>query len=138
MKRGGGASANAAAAPSTKNYSASLSFGDATGLQSVTVPVGVSSDVLFMDFRKPGVRIWVPMDQAPRRVTYLMRASGDASALSGEVRASIAATAPSIPIENMETFAQGVTRARSSDDVIIAVLVVRPQGIMGEWRQDRA
>jgi len=85
--------------------------------------VGVSSDVLFMDFRKPGVRIWVPMDQAPRRVTYLMRASGDASALSGEVRASIAATAPSIPIENMETFAQGVTRARSSDDVIIAVLV---------------
>jgi putative ABC transport system permease protein len=76
-----------------------------------------------MDFRKPGVRIWVPLDQPPRRVTYLLRADDDAAALSTDVRAVIAATAPAIPIENLETFAQGIARARSSDDVIIAVLV---------------
>jgi hypothetical protein len=43
----------ASAAPSTKNYSASLSFGDATGVQSVTVPVGVSSDVRLLITNQP-------------------------------------------------------------------------------------
>jgi hypothetical protein len=43
----------ASAAPSTKNYSASLSFGDATGVQSVTVPVGVSSDVRLLITNRP-------------------------------------------------------------------------------------
>jgi predicted lysophospholipase L1 biosynthesis ABC-type transport system permease subunit len=84
--------------------------------------VGVSSDVLFMDFSRPAVRIWVAMEQPPRRVTYLVRASGDAANLTGDVRAAIATAAPSIPIEGMETYAQGFARARSSDDVIIAVL----------------
>jgi hypothetical protein len=35
----------ASAAPTTKNYSASLAFGGATGVQSVTVPSGMTSDV---------------------------------------------------------------------------------------------
>jgi hypothetical protein len=35
----------ASAAPTTKNYSASLAFGGATGVQTVTVPSGRSSDV---------------------------------------------------------------------------------------------
>jgi hypothetical protein len=38
----------ASAAPSTKNYSASLSLGGATGVQKVFVPGGVSSDVLLV------------------------------------------------------------------------------------------
>lgn len=84
--------------------------------------VGVSSDVLFMDFTRPAVRIWAPMEQTPRRVTYLVRTAGDAAGLFSGVRSSIAAVAPSIPIEGMETYAQGFARARSSDDVIIAVL----------------
>ena len=84
--------------------------------------VGVSSDVLYMDFTRPAVRIWVPMEQPPRRVTYLLRASGDAAGLSSDVRRAIATVAPSIPIEGMETYAQGFARARSSDDVISAVL----------------
>ncbi len=84
--------------------------------------IGVSSDVLFMDFTRPAVRIWVPMERPPRRVTYLVRASGDAAALSSDVRAAIASVAPSIPIEGMETYEQGFARARSSDDVIVAVL----------------
>jgi predicted permease len=83
---------------------------------------GVSSDVLFMDFTKPGVRVWVPMAQPPRRVTYLLRTVGDAALISGAARASIAASAPAIPIEGMETYAQGFKRARSSDDIIIGVL----------------
>jgi predicted permease len=84
--------------------------------------VGVSNDVLFMDFSRPAVRIWVAMEQPPRRVTYLVRSSGDAAGLSSDVRAAIAATAPSIPIEGMETYTQGFARARSSDDVIVAML----------------
>jgi hypothetical protein len=46
----------ASAAPSTKNYSASLSFGDSTGVQSVTVPVGVSSDVRLLITNRPDSR----------------------------------------------------------------------------------
>lgn len=84
--------------------------------------IGVSSDVLSMDFQKPGIRIWVAMDQPPRRVTYLVRAPGAAAAIAAEVRASIAATVPAIPVEGLETYAQGFARARSSDDVIVAVL----------------
>lgn len=84
--------------------------------------IGVSSDVLFMDFTRPAVRLWVAMEQPPRRVTYLVRSTGDAAALMSAVRSAIAATAPAIPIEGLETFAQGFARARSSDDVIIAVL----------------
>jgi hypothetical protein len=38
----------ASAAPTTKNYSASLSFGGATGARSVSVPSGGSSDVLLV------------------------------------------------------------------------------------------
>jgi putative ABC transport system permease protein len=84
--------------------------------------IGVSSDVVAMDFSRPAVRIWVAMEQPPRRVTYLLRAAGDAAGLVADVRTSIAATAPAIPVENLETYTQGFARARSSDDVIVAVL----------------
>jgi putative ABC transport system permease protein len=94
----------------------------AGGTQRKARVIGVSSDVLSMDFSRPAVRIWTPMDQPPRRVSYLVRTVGDAAGISGPVRTTIAEVAPAIPIENMETYAQGFARARSSDDVIIAVL----------------
>lgn len=99
----------------------SVSYSIGANRHSVRV-IGVSSDVLFMDFTRPGVRIWVAMAQPPRRVTYLLRSVGDAAAIMGAVRTAMAATVPAIPIEGMETFSQGFARARSSDDVIIAVL----------------
>ena len=98
----------------------SFSYQSGTTTQTARI-VGVSSDVT-MDFTRPAVRIWLPMAQPPRRVTYLLRAAGDAAGVVPGVRGSIAATAPAIPIENMETLVQGFARARSSDDVIIGVL----------------
>jgi putative ABC transport system permease protein len=94
------------------------------GSSTVTAQViGVSNDVISGQFEHGSPpRVWIAMSEAPRRLTFILKATDDAAALSGDVRAVVARTAPAVPIEYLETFDAGLRRARSSDYMIIGLL----------------
>lgn len=84
--------------------------------------IGVSTDVANTDRTASAPpRIWVPMAAATRRMTFIIE-SRDPSALASEVRRVVAAVAPAVPIEYLQTFADAMAQAESSDYVIIATL----------------
>ncbi|OFW41868.1 MAG: hypothetical protein A3J29_01105, partial [Acidobacteria bacterium RIFCSPLOWO2_12_FULL_67_14b] len=85
--------------------------------------VGIVSDVVGGD-RTQAVppRIWLPLDPAARRLWFVVRAAGDPAALVGGVRTIVAATAPAVPVDTLQTFDAELRRAASSDYVIIGVL----------------
>ncbi|HYE88449.1 MAG TPA: ABC transporter permease [Vicinamibacterales bacterium] len=84
--------------------------------------VGVVSNVANPDRTQlPPPRVWVPLDAATRRFTYLLRAAQPA-ALIPEVRSVIAAHAATVPLESLRTFDEALSRAASSDYAVIGVL----------------
>ncbi len=83
--------------------------------------VGVSSDVANTnrtDAAPP--RVWVPLAER-RRVTFILEAE-EPAALAAGVRALVAANAPTLPIDFLETFSESMRRAESSDYVVIGLL----------------
>jgi predicted lysophospholipase L1 biosynthesis ABC-type transport system permease subunit len=90
--------------------------------QSVYQIVGVSTDVANTDRMSPAPpRIWTPMPQRTRRMTFIVEAR-DPGTLAGQIRSIAAAVAPSVPIENLETFKEAMRLAEASDYAIIATL----------------
>jgi putative ABC transport system permease protein len=84
--------------------------------------IGVSEDVGNTDrTAAPPPRIWIPMPPATRRMTFIVEAHEPATLASG-VRAVIASVAPSVAVENLQTFPDAITRAEASDYVIILTL----------------
>jgi putative ABC transport system permease protein len=67
-------------------------------------------------------RIWIPLEPETRYVSFVIRANGDPAALISGVRSAVAATAPAVPVEYLQTFDDELRRAASSDYVIIGLL----------------
>ena len=83
---------------------------------------GVSEDVANTDRTSAAPpRIWIPMPEQARRVTFIVEGQ-DPAALASGARAVVAAVAPSVPVENLQTFPDAMTRAEASDYVIILTL----------------
>jgi ABC-type antimicrobial peptide transport system permease subunit len=61
------------------------------------------------------------MPERARRVTFIVEGQ-DPAALASGARAVVAAVAPSVPVENLQTFPDAMTRAEASDYVIILTL----------------
>jgi putative ABC transport system permease protein len=84
--------------------------------------VGVTSDIANTDRAQlPPPRLFVPLDPAERRVSYLVRSSNPASLVS-VVRGVIASHAAAIPIDFLLTFDDQLAQEASSDYVIIGML----------------
>ena len=84
--------------------------------------VGVVNDIANTDRTElPPPRVWVPLDANTRRFTYLLRSANPAS-LPPSVRTVIAANAPAVPIEYLQTFDDALAQAASSDYMIIGML----------------
>ena len=98
-----------------------LSFQSAQSRQSYQV-VGISTDVAHTDraLQAPP-RVWIPMPPQTRRMTFIIDGR-DPAALAGNVRTVAASVAPSLPIENLQTFPEALARAEASDYAIIATL----------------
>jgi putative ABC transport system permease protein len=85
--------------------------------------IGVSSDVANTDRTEaPPARVWVPIDESSRTFTYVLRTTGDAGALAGQVRGVVATHAPAVPIERLATFDAALAQAASSDYAVIGML----------------
>lgn len=91
--------------------------------ESVTARViGVSSDVANTDRTSaPPGRVWLPATERSRRFAFVIRGRNPVT-LAPAVRRTVAATAPAIPIEYLETFDESLRRAASSDYAIIGSL----------------
>jgi len=84
--------------------------------------VGVTNDVANTNRTEAAPpRVWVPLDNTRRRVTYILEA-GDPATLGPGVRSLVAATAPTLPIDFLDTFQESMRRAESSDYVVIGLL----------------
>jgi predicted permease len=98
-----------------------LSFRAGEARQSYQV-VGVSTDVAHTDRTSPPPpRVWIPMPPQTRRMTFIIEGP-DPGSLAGHVRTVAASVAPSLPVENLQTFTEAVSRAEASDYTIIATL----------------
>lgn len=85
--------------------------------------IGVSGDVRSGDLVSDAPpRIWMPLDRSTRRMAFLVKARSNPEYLAPAIRAAAAAAAPSVPIEDLETFADAVVRARASDVVVVGML----------------
>jgi ABC-type antimicrobial peptide transport system permease subunit len=99
--------------------SLTLSRGDTTVTARV---IGVTSDVANTDRTEiPPARVWMPLDLQARRFSYVVRAA-DPAALASQVRSVVAAQAPVVPIDYLETFDAALAEAASSDVVVIGML----------------
>ena len=67
-------------------------------------------------------RMWTSLRESTRRITFIVRAEGDPSALTSGIRAAVVQTAPVVPLESLETLDEALRIAASSDYVIIGVL----------------
>lgn len=84
--------------------------------------IGVSNDIANTNRTETAPpRIWVPLADTRRRVTFIIEA-GDPAALTPGVRSLVAANAPTLPIDFLETFPESMRRAESSDYVVIGLL----------------
>ena len=92
-----------------------------SGAQTVRV-VGVVSDVAGGNLRAMPSRIWIPLDPATRRLSFVVKTAGDPAALTSLVRTVVAKTAPAAPIDSLQTFDAGLRREASADYVIIGML----------------
>lgn len=83
---------------------------------------GVSEDVANTDrTAAPPPRIWIPMPPSTRRMTFIVEGQEPATLTSG-VRTVVAAVAPTVAVENLQTMPEAMTRAEASDYVIIMTL----------------
>jgi putative ABC transport system permease protein len=84
--------------------------------------IGVTNDLAHTDRSEaPPPRVFVPLDPSARRVTLFVRSAAPAS-LMPHVRAAVAAQAPAVPIEYLQTFDEALEQEASSDWVIVLVL----------------
>jgi putative ABC transport system permease protein len=93
------------------------------GEASVHRVVGIVNDVVTgdpTDWIRP--RVWLPLAETARRVTYVVRAKRDPAALTSDVRGLVARTTPAVPIERLSTLPAALEQAASSDYVIVEVL----------------
>jgi predicted permease len=85
--------------------------------------VGVSSDVLAGDRTSgPLARVWIPLERDVRRHAVVVKRRGPIADLTTGIRSVVAAAAPSVPIESLDTYDRALDDAASSDVVIIGVL----------------
>jgi predicted permease len=85
--------------------------------------VGVASDVVSGDVTAwLPARVWIPLEDTTRRLTFVASVQGDPSSVTSGVRAVVASTAPAVPIESLLTLDEALRRAASSDYVIVGVL----------------
>jgi predicted permease len=83
--------------------------------------VGVVSDVLSNDIeRGPVPRVWTGLDDM-RRAAVMITTQGDGRALANSVRLEMAALAPMLPLEGLETIEAAFARFRASDEAVIAI-----------------
>lgn len=86
--------------------------------------VGVVSDIVAGNRTQAmPPRIWVPLESATRQLSFVVKSNGDPGELASVVRTVAAKTAPSVPVEFLQTFDAALQRAASSDYALIAVLV---------------
>jgi hypothetical protein len=98
-----------------------LSF-QAGDTRAVYQVVGVSTDVANTDRTEAAPpRVWIPMQPSTRRMTFIIEGR-DPAALAGGVRTVAASVAPTVPVENLQTFSEAIRLAEASDYVIIGVL----------------
>lgn len=84
--------------------------------------IGVSNDVANTDRTSaPPARVWLPLADRARRVTYVIRADRPGE-LSPAIRSAIAQTAAAIPIEDLMTLDEMLRLAASSDYAVIGTL----------------
>ena len=84
--------------------------------------VGVSGDVANTDRTAAAPpRVWVPLPALTRRMTFVVDGQ-DPAALTRGIRTVAAATAASVPVENLATFSEALRRAEASDYAIIGTL----------------
>jgi putative ABC transport system permease protein len=84
--------------------------------------IGVVSDVANTNRTQAApARVWTPITGETRRFAYLVRGV-DPGALADPVRRVVAAEAPAIPIEYLQTFDAALADAASSDYVVIGML----------------
>jgi predicted permease len=94
----------------------------ASGLPALEV-VGVVNDVISgegTEVRRP--RIWLPLDDNTRRLSFIVSTHGDPSAVASSIRSVVATTAPAVPLEGLQTMDDALRKAASSDYVIIGML----------------
>jgi len=97
----------------------SLTHGEQTVAGRV---IGVSSDLAHTDrSQPPPPRVFVPLDPAARRFAFLVRSSAPATLITS-VRTVVAAEAPAVPIDDLQTFTDALQQESSSDYVIVYVL----------------
>jgi ABC-type antimicrobial peptide transport system permease subunit len=85
--------------------------------------VGVVNDVAsgdVMDWMRP--RVWLPIADTARRVTFVVRTTREPAVLIRDIRGVIARTTPAIPIETLNSLPAELERAASSDYVVVQVL----------------
>jgi ABC-type antimicrobial peptide transport system permease subunit len=93
-----------------------------SGRPSLSI-IGVVSDVANTDpTAMVPPRLWTPLADDTRRLTFAVKTRGDAAALSTGVRTVVARTAPAVPLEGLQTLDQAFHDAASSDYVIIGML----------------
>ncbi len=84
--------------------------------------IGVSEDVANTDRTSaPPPRIWIPLPPSSRRMTFIVEGQ-DPAALASGVRTVVAAVAPSVAVENLQTLPDAIARAEASDYAIIVTL----------------
>jgi len=84
---------------------------------------GVVNDVVASDRTTvTPPRVWMPLDPTARSVWFVARTSGDPAALASGVRSVVAATAPGVPVETLQTLDAELRRAASSDYVVTGLL----------------
>ena len=87
--------------------------------------VGVSSDVANTDrTAAPPARVFLPLDENTRRISYVLRARSNPGALASDVRTVVAAHAAAVPIEYLSTLDEALARAASSDYAVIGMLAM--------------
>jgi putative ABC transport system permease protein len=108
---------------------AEMYFGGLSGAVGKTVTsagrrmeiVGVVSDVLVDDLaRGPVPRVWTAL-RDPKRVDFVIVAHVNPADLSDAIRREMAAVAPMIPLEHLDSVEAFFARLRSSDQVVIGV-----------------
>jgi putative ABC transport system permease protein len=93
------------------------------GNASTVQVIGVVNDVATgdpMDWMPP--RVWLPISEDTRRVTFAVRTTRDPSTLTSEVRGVVARATPAVPIERLSTLSAALEVAASSDYVVVQVL----------------
>jgi ABC-type antimicrobial peptide transport system permease subunit len=83
--------------------------------------VGVVTDVLLDDLaRGPVPRLWTPLRE-PKRVDFVIAAAVAPADLSDAARREMAAIAPMIPLEHLDSIESAFARLRSSDQMVIGM-----------------